>query len=523
MDAPIRIEVFRHRIMAVAEAMGACLQRAAYSPNIKERRDFSCAVFDRDGRLIAQAAHIPVHLGAMPASVAAVRASVSRWQPGDVLLLNDPYLGGSHLPDITTVSPVFEAPATAGEPVAFLATRAHHADVGGGAPGSLPLARDLLGEGLVLPPVRLVRAGEIDGDLLRIICANSRTPEERRGDLAAQLGAHHAGTQRLGELLADGAATFRQDVETLLGYSARRARAVLAELPDGRYRAEDVLDDDGLTGPWPIRVTLTLHRGELMADFSGSAAQADGGVNAPLAVTQSAVYYLVACLLGDTPINAGAFATVTVTAPAGSILNPLRPAAVAAGNVETSQRVVDVVLRALAQAAPERFPAASQGTMNNVMVGGLDPRTDRPYSYYETLGGGAGGALGQPGAAGIQVHMTNTRNTPVEALEQAYPLRVEAYRLRRGTGGRGRYPGGDGLERRLRFLAPARVTVLSERRASRPWGLAGGGPAAPGENRLVTPLAEHVLPAKGTFDVQTGDTLVVRTPGGGAWGEPPAD
>jgi len=544
MNDPAAREVFRHRVAAVAEAMGATLRRAACSPNIKERLDFSCAVFDGAGRLLAQAAHIPVHLGALPAAVAAARAAVGDWRPGDVALLNDPYLGGSHLPDITTVSPVFAADG--GAPALFVATRAHHADVGGAAPGSMAPATDLFGEGLVLPPVRLVRAGVLDRDLLAVICANSRTPDERRGDLEAQLAAHHTGAERLLELLAPDPAAFLALGDDLIQYTERLARAALAALPAGTYSFEDALDDDGQgSGPLPIAVTLTVGGGEIEADFHGTAPQAAGGVNAPLAVTQAAVYYVVACLLGDVPLNAGTFAPVAVVAPEGTLVNPRPPAAVAAGNVETSQRIVDVVLGALAAALPDRVPAASQGTMNNLTVGGFDPRLGRPFTYYETIGGGAGAGAAGPGASGLQVHMTNTRNTPVEALETAYPLRVEAYALRRGSGGAGRHPGGDGIERRLRFLAPARVSLLTERRAARPWGLAGGGAGAAGENRLVrgnagdgsevggapgdsldvggaprgdSPDVEVALPAKGTVDVAAGDVLVVRTPGGGGWG-----
>jgi N-methylhydantoinase B len=522
MADPVGLEVFRHRIVAVAEAMGAALQRAAYSPNIKERQDHSCAVFDAHGRLLAQAAHIPVHLGALPAAVAAARHRVRGWRAGDVVALNDPFLGGSHLPDITTVSPVF-APGGR-RPALFVATRAHHADVGGAEPGSLPIARDLFGEGLVLPPVLLVRGGRLDPDLVSLVCANSRTPAERRGDLEAQLAAHHTGTTRLGELLAADAPGLLRNAQALLAYTERRARAGLAALPAGTYRFEDVLDGDGhRSGPLRVRVALTIRGDTVSADFRGSARQVDGGVNAPRAVTASAVYYVVACVLGGLPINAGMFAPVRIIAPRGTVVNPRPPAAVAAGNVETSQRLVDVLLGALAQALPDRVPAASQGTMNNVTVGGRDPRRDGTYTYYETIGGGAGAARGQPGASGVQVHMTNTRNTPAEALEVAYPLRIEACRLRRGSGGRGTWSGGDGIERRLRFLAPARVTLVTERRTHAPWGLSGGHAGAPGEDRLCTTHGEVVLAGKGTFDAAAGDVLIVRTPGGGGWGPPEDD
>jgi N-methylhydantoinase B len=518
MHALGHLEVLRHRLSSVAEEMGATLQRAAYSANIKERLDFSCAVFDGDGRLVAQAAHIPVHLGAMPAAVAAALARFADWQPGDIVVLNDPYAGGSHLPDITMVSPAF-LPGHSG-PAAFVATRAHHADVGGATPGSMPLVTELVAEGLVLPPVRLVRGGTVDEGLLDVIAANSRTPAERRGDLAAQMAAQRSGARRLAEVGSD-APSFAADTAKLLAYTSRLAHARLARaLRPGSYRAEDVMDDDGFgAGPLVIRVHLDIAAdGRLLADFDGTAAQARGGINAPLAVTCAAVYYVVACLVGDVPINSGTFAPVTVRAPSGCLLNPRPPAAVAGGNVETSQRVVDVLLAALAQAAPGRMPAASAGTMNNVTLGGLDHTTGRSYTYYETMGGGAGAGPAGRGASAIQPHMTNTRNTPVEALEIDYPLRVLGYRVRRGSGGTGCHAGGDGLERRFLFLDSAQVTLLGDRRRSQPWGMNGGTAGAPGENGWVRAGQWQVLPGKVTLDVAEGDELVVRTPGGGGWG-----
>jgi N-methylhydantoinase B len=518
MSDVLRIEVWRHQLSAVADEMGATLQRAAYSANIKERLDFSCAVFDADGQLLAQAAHIPVHLGAMPASVSAARGRWPDWSPGDVVLLNDPYAGGSHLPDLTTVSPVF---AGGREPAAFVATRAHHADVGGAAPGSMPLVRELVAEGLVIPPVRLLVAGRLDEGLLDLIAANSRLPEERRGDLAAQIAAQQLGAQRLGQLAA--VSDFAARCRLLLDYSADRARRRLAsQLVPGRYAFSDAMESDGFTEQAvPIQVAVDVAAdGALAVDFSGTAPQTSGGINAPLAVTQAAVYYLVACLLGDVPLNAGAFRSIGIHVPAGSLLNPRPGAAVAAGNVETSQRLVDVLMGALGQAVAGGLPAASQGTMNNVLIGGWDSLRQRPFTYYETLGGGAGGGPDGPGASGWQVHMTNTRNTPVEALEVAYPLRVEAYHLRDGSGGAGRQPGGDGLVRRIRLLVPAQVTVLSERRAWGPWGVAGGGAGAPGANQLS--IDEHVtrLAAKVSFDAPGEAVLDIATPGGGGWGSP---
>ncbi len=504
--------------------MGSALVRASRSANIKERGDLSCAVFDAEGRLIAQAAHIPVHLGALEAAVDAARSQVSHWDEGDVIVLNDPYSGGSHLPDLTTVSAVF-APLQmhdrdAGSlvtPAFFLATRAHHADIGGTTPGSLSIASDLFGEGLILPPVHLARRGAICDDIARIIGANSRTPDERKGDLDAQVASHSVGARRLAEVM-----TATIDLESacseLLEWSGRLAEARLQQIPDGIYGYEDQLDDDGLGGgPFRIQVEVTMRDGRLHADFSGTAEQAKGGINAPLAVTRSAVSYVAACLVGDAPINAGVLSRVSVYAPAGSLLAPHRPAPVAGGNVETSQRVVDVVLGALAQAAPWLIPAASQGTMNNVLAGSTLSR--RPWAYYETIGGGSGASAAGDGASGIQVHMTNTRNTPIEALEMEFPIQVERYALRRYSGGNGLRMGGDGIVRTYRFLEAATISILSERRESRPPGAAGGKPGQPGKNILHrSGHADTILSAKATLTVEPGDLIEIRTPGGGGWG-----
>jgi N-methylhydantoinase B len=516
------LEVFRHRIASVAEGMGATLQRCAFSANIKERMDYSCAVFDRRGRLLAQAAHIPVHLGAMPASVAAARAEHKHWQPGDVVLLNDPRRGGSHLPDITTISPVFLDSRT--EPTFFVATRAHHADVGGGAPGSLALARDIYGEGLVLPPLPLVLAGQLQAPILSLICANSRTPDERRGDLEAQIAAHRHGEARLTRMAAGLCGELDRLGGALFDYSARLAASRLRGLSTGSGFGWDEMDGDGLSDRrYPIQAQVKIEDGRLYVDFCGSAAAADSGINAPRAVTEAAVYYLLACLIGDCPVNAGSMSVAEIRIPNGGLLDPPAGAAVAAGNVETSQRIVDVLLKALAQIAPEIIPADSQGSMNNLTIGGWveDPidGTRQGFSYYETLPGGAGGGPGQAGASAIQVHMTNTSNTPVEALESALPIRVEAMRIRRGSGGAGRFPGGDGIERRMRMLVPVRLSLMTERRRLAPFGLAGGMPGARGENRIVRAEGtESVLAAKGSFDFEAGDELVIRTPGGGGWG-----
>lgn len=517
---PILLELYRHRFAGVAEEMGVTLQRTSYSPNIKERLDFSCAVFDASGRLVAQAAHIPVHLGAMPASVAAAMAAFDAWAPGDVAILNDPYAGGTHLPDVTMISPVF-VPSYA-EPVFFVASRAHHADVGGMSPGSMPLSTELYQEGIVIPPVKLYRAGVVNEDLLRLVLRNVRTPEERRGDLAAQRAANTVGERRL-QALADrhGCDELAAYAGHLIAYSERRMRATIAAWPDGVYRFEDHLVFDDAMPPHTARICVAAHvEGESVRfDFTGTDAAVPGSLNAVLSITQSACYYVVRCLGDDDiPVNAGCFAPVSVTAPEGCLVYARPPAAVAGGNVETSQRIVDVVLGALAQALPDRVPAASQGTMNNLTIGGI--RADgMPFAYYETIAGGMGAAPGADGLGGVHVHMTNTRNTPVEALERAFPFRITQYRLRPGSGGTGRYRGGDGLVREYELLVPATVTLLSERRDAGPWGLAGGTSGAPGRNTLRrADGTETVLPSKFSLRLGAGDRLRIETPGGGGWG-----
>ncbi|MGC8874770.1 MAG: hydantoinase B/oxoprolinase family protein [Chloroflexia bacterium] len=516
---PIRLEVYRHRFSGIAEEMGGTLRRAAYSPNIKERLDFSCAIFDAEGNLVAQAAHIPVHLGAMPASVAAALRAFPSWSPGDLVMLNDPYEGGTHLPDITMVSPVFLGRAS---PDFFVASRAHHADVGGMTPGSLPLSSEIYQEGLLIPPVRLYEAGRLSEDLLRLFLRNVRTPEERRGDLAAQRAAHTIGERRIQEMAA---AFGREEILAyaahLQAYSERLTRSILATWPRGTYVAEDVLEwvEGERAILVPLRVRVELSGEAVTFDFSGTASQIPGPLNTVLSITQSACWYVFRCLIGDeVPINAGCFLPVRVVAPQGSLVHAIPPAPIAAGNVETSQRIVDVLLRALAQALPERIPAASQGTMNNLTVGGR--RADgSPFVYYETIGGGMGGGPDREGLSGVHSHMTNTWNTPVEALETAYPVRVVRYALRRGSGGRGRHRGGDGIVREYEFLSPCMVTVLSSRRATAPWGLAGGEDGSPGRNRLFrTDGVEEELPPQFTRRVQPGERLRIETPGGGGWG-----
>jgi N-methylhydantoinase B len=467
---------------------------------------------------VAQAAHIPVHLGSMPRAVeAALR--LAPFRPGDAVLLNDPYDGGTHLPDLTLVSPVFLRAGR--EPSFFVASRAHHADVGGAAPGSLPIAREVYEEGLRIPPVFLRRGGRDDAGVLALLLANVRTPHERRADLAAQLGAQVTGTRRLEELaVRGGTRELERAASALMDATERHARALVARLPHGTFRFEDALDDDGLGhGPLAIRVALTLGGGKIRADFTGTAPQAAGPVNAVRAVTTAATLYVVRCVLQeDVAVNDGLLRVIDVVAPTPSLVNPVLPGAVGAGNVETSQRIVDTVLGAFARALPDRVPAASSGTMNNVLIGGHDPRSNRAFAYYETLGGGHGGGPTGPGESAMQVHMTNTRNTPVESLEHAYPLRVGSLRVRLGSGGRGLHPGGDGLERTLELLVPARVTVIAERRLRGPYGLAGGEPGAPGVTLVREGRHERRMPGKFTIDAPRGTVLTVASPGGGGWG-----
>ncbi len=521
MRKAVQIEVFKHLFGSIAEEMGVRLQRAAFSPNIKERCDFSCAVFNQAGRLVAQAAHIPVHLGAMPLSVEACLRRMS-FAPGDLAMLNDPFQGGTHLPDITIVSPVFVE--TGGQDVllGLVANRAHHADVGGMSPGSMPLSRDVYQEGVIIPPVKLVEAGRMNQALWDFFLANVRTPQERIGDLRAQMAANRTGVHRLQALAARyGWENVQEQMSALLAYSEKLTRHGIRTVPDGVYRYEDVLDDDGIDrAPVTIAVTVTIEDDEAVVDFAGSAPQCKGSVNAVYAVTVSTTAYVFRCLLGlDIPGNGGCMAPIRVLAPEGSVVNARTPAAVAAGNVETSQRIVDVLLGAFAQACPNRVPAASQGTMNNLTIGGWDREHHRPFAYYETLGGGMGAGVGHPGASGLHSHMTNTMNTPVEALEYAYPFRIVRYALREGAGGAGLHEGGNGVIREIEFLQDAGVTILSDRRESRPFGLAGGGPGRAGRNTLIRNGKERQLPGKTTLEVLRGDRLRIETPGGGGYGK----
>ena len=502
---------------SVAEEMGVTLQRAAFSPNIRERLDFSCAVFDADARMTAQAAHIPVHLGSMPASVEAAVKAFGRFERGDVIVLNDPYSGGTHLPDVTMVSPVFVGDAVR----FFVASRAHHADVGGMSPGSLPLSTELYQEGLILPPVKLVEAGNVSETLLKIITANSRAPQERLGDIEAQLAAQRVGERRLLALVGThGLETMQAHSDALLDYSRLMTEAVIAAIPDGVYTFEDALEGDGQREfRIPIRATVTITGGQMAVDFTGSAPQVPGNLNAVEPIVRSATWYCVRLLSeDDLPVNHGCFEPVRVITPLHSVLNPDFPAAVAVGNTETGQRVVDAVLGALAQALPGRIPAASQGTMNNFTFGGVTEGRGA-FVYYETIAGGLGASLLGDGVSGRHSHMTNTRNTPVEALEYALPVRVNAYCLRDGSGGAGEHYGGDGIVREYEFLAPAQVTINSERRVIAPYGLQGGDAGACGVNSLVRGDEITMLGAKWAGRAQAGDRIVIETPGGGGWGE----
>ncbi|HKD69880.1 MAG TPA: hydantoinase B/oxoprolinase family protein [Candidatus Binataceae bacterium] len=515
---PVTLEVMNNRLAAIAEEMGVVLGQTGYSPNIKERRDFSCALFDGGGEMAAQAAHLPVHLGSTPLSV---RAAIERLQlaPGDVAVLNDPFAGGTHLPDLTMVEPVFIPGRRA--PFAFVANRAHHADIGGMAPGSMALSSEIYQEGFRLPPVKLVAGGKPVRDVFELFFANTRVREERVGDLRAQIGALTVGRRRMLELVQSlGAKLVSAAMEELKGYSARLMKAALAKLKDGTYAAEDFLDDDGFgSGPVRLHVAIRIKQGRAHVDFSGSAPQVRGPVNANYAITLSAVFYVMKCLgAAAVPPNEGLMRAVEVVAPPATVVNANEPAAVAGGNVETSQRLVDVLFKALAQAAPERIPAASCGSMSNLTVGGYDSSRGRAFSYYETIAGGAGAAAGFPGASGIHTHMTNTLNTPIEALEAYYPMRVTEYRIRRGSGGKGKFSGGDGLVREVECLVESNVSVLSERRVLAPYGLSGGGAGKPGDNYVVNGQRRRKLPGKAGARLEAADRIRIETPGGGAWG-----
>jgi N-methylhydantoinase B len=574
MPDPVELEVFKNLYHSIAEEMGATLRRTSFSPNIKERRDYSCAVFDSAGQVIAMGDHMPVHLGSMPMSVAAAieaaREEQSQLSPGDMVMLNDPFRGGTHLPDITLVMPVYLCgggdlphPNRAKlrphpTPDFYVASRAHHADVGGMYPGSMGPCREIYQEGLRIPPVKIMRAGKIVPDALALLLNNVRTPEEREGDLGAQIAACQTGTHRLQEVcIRYGLARAHQAAADLLIYSEKMMRAFLATIPPGRYQAEDFLDDDGVSDK-PVRIAVTIevkkssvetrlaasspaakrsskaknHPTQVTIDFTGSAPQVQGAINAVEAITYSACFYVFRCLLQqDVPATSGLMRPIRVIAPRGTVVNAKPPAAVAGGNVETSQRIVDVLLKALSQAIPDRIPAAASGTMNNLTIGGIDLRfgdlrpdashTGEPFAYYETLAGGMGARPNKDGVSGVHTHMTNSLNTPAEALEYAYPFRLRQYSLRANSGGAGKFTGGDGIVREIEVLADTQVTLLADRRTRGPYGLAGGLAGAPGRTSVIRHDGSvEELPGKTSVALRPGDRIRIETPGGGGWGKP---
>jgi N-methylhydantoinase B len=538
---PVELEIFKNLYHSIAEEMGAALRRTAFSPNIKERRDYSCAVFDSTGEVIAMGDHMPVHLGSMPMSVRAAIA-VHEMEPGDVVMLNDPFRGGTHLPDITLVAPVYVRQRRQRTPPDFyVASRAHHADVGGTYAGSMGLCREIYQEGFRIPPVKIIRSGVMDRDVLALLLSNVRTPEEREGDLGAQIAACHTGAERLLEVCRRyGIDRAKLAARELLEYSEELMRTFLLRIPPGTYRAEDLLDNDGISDN-PVKIAVTLdfarnvrgripdtatgrrrvHSQALVAvDFTGSDPQVQGSVNAVEAITYSACFYVFRCLLeDDVPATAGLMRPIRVIAPEGTIVNARPPAAVAGGNVETSQRIVDVLLRALAQAIPDRIPASASGTMNNLTIGGVDPRTGTRFAYYETIAGGMGARPTKPGVSGVHTHMTNSLNTPAEALEYAYPLRVRQYSLRPGSGGIGKHRGGDGIIREIEVLTDCDLTLLADRRTRGPWGLFDGEPGTPGKASVIrNDGSVETMPGKFSTRLRPGERIRIESPGGGGWG-----
>jgi N-methylhydantoinase B len=547
MRDPIELEVFKSLYHSIAEEMGAALRRTSFSPNIKERRDYSCAVFDSAGQVVAMGDHMPVHLGSMPMSVAAAVKQCAL-EPGDVVMLNDPFRGGTHLPDITLVMPVSLSGRKHRAPDFYVASRAHHADVGGTYPGSMGPCREVYQEGLRIPPVKIMRGGKLVADVLALLLNNVRTPEEREGDLGAQIAACQTGAQRLREICARyGVARAKKAAAELLVYSEEMMRAFLRTIPPGHYQAEDFLDDDGVENK-PVRIAVTIEvkapsrkkssavetrlaaspsassrkPAQVTIDFTGSNPQVPGAINAVEAITYSACFYVFRCLLrDDVPATSGLMRPIRVIAPSGTVVNAKPPAAVAGGNVETSQRIVDVLLKALAQAIPDRIPAAASGTMNNLTIGGIDPRSREPFAYYETIAGGMGARPTKDGVSGVHTHMTNSLNTPAEALEYAYPIRLRQYCLRSTSGGKGLHIGGDGIVREIEVLTDAQVTLLADRRSRGPYGLAGGADAAPGRTTIIRrDGSEEDIPGKTSVRLRSGERVRIESPGGGGWGKP---
>ncbi|MDX1810814.1 MAG: hydantoinase B/oxoprolinase family protein [Gammaproteobacteria bacterium] len=504
----IELSLFSSRISAICEEMGAVLQRSAFSPNIKDRLDFSCAVFDANGELCAQAAHIPVHLGSMAYAMRDIVSQVE-WQVGDMLILNDPFLGGTHLPDVTVITPVF----VDNQLMAFIANRAHHADIGASSPGSMPVSHTLEEEGMVIPPSKLLRHGKLDEPFMQALLDNVSNPLQSQGDFTAQISANQLGVTRLQALIeATEASRFTSALMELNDYAQRLADSALSSIPEGEYRFTDYMDDDGAEQQQiPVTVCITVRSGSISVDFAGTAPQVKGNINCSLSVAAAAVYYVFRCLMpANTPACEGSFRAIKISAPEGCLLNAKRPAAVAAGNVETSTRVVDVIMGALVQVIPESMAAASHGSMNNVAMG---HRGAKNWDYYETIGGGMGASMKASGLSARQTHMTNTLNTPVESLESHYPIRISRYEIRKDSGGEGFHKGGDGIIREYEFLEETQVTLLTERRTNQPWGMANGKPGEAGENLLNG----NALPPKICFAVKQGDKLTIKTPGGGGY------
>ena len=507
---PIELSIFSSRISAICDEMGIVLQRAAFSPNIKDRLDFSCAIFDAQGELCAQAAHIPVHLGSMAYATRDIIDQIP-WQKGDMLILNDPFLGGTHLPDVTLIAPVFVDDKLLG----FVANRAHHADIGAHSPGSMPISSTLEEEGIIIPPTLIIKQGEKDETVYQSLLQGVSNRQQSEGDFSAQMSSVHVGIDRLLSLVeVMGVAPYQQALHALNAYGERLAMSVFSAIPDGEYRFSDVMDDDGQGNvDIKIQVKITVEQHRVDVDFAGTADQVAGNINCPLSVAAASVYYVFRCLMpSQTPACAGTFRGITLCAPKGSLLNANRPAAVAAGNVETSTRVVDVIMGALAKAIPEKLAAASHGSMNNVAMGARSQ--GREWDYYETLGGGMGASPLGDGLSAVQTHMTNTLNTPIESLELHYPLRITCYQIRDASGGDGLHCGGNGLVREFEFLDDSHVTLLTERRRHKPWGLDGGGDAVEGKNIYDG----QVVPGKVSLNVKAGKRLRIETPGGGGYG-----
>ncbi len=514
---PIELELFKNLFISISEEMGAVLERTSLSPNIKERKDFSCALFNKRGETFAQGSHIPVHLGAMPLSVQASLDYVD-FEEGDMVILNDPYKGGTHLPDVTCISPFFNEHILS----FFVANRAHHSDIGGMSPGSMPLASEIFQEGLIIPPVKLIKKGELDKDVLNFILANVRTPEERRGDITAQIAANNKGRERLEETIKKyGLKIITEYTSLIQDYTEKILRETIKSIPDGKYEFSDYMDDDGISeDPVKIAVKITIKRDRAIIDFSSSSKQVSGGINANSAVTYSAVLYVFRSLVEeDMPFNTGLLRPLTIITPKGTVLNAEYPAATAGGNVETSQRIVDVLLGALYKAAPKKIPAASSGTMNNVTFGGFDPERKSRFAYYETIGGGMGAGFNYDGLSGVHTHMTNSLNTPLEAMEKYLPLYIRKYALRSHSGGPGKNRGGDGIIREYKFRVPTQISIISERRRFSPYGLEGGGQGKKGVNSLIRSNGQKIkLGSKVNLKADTGDVLHIETPGGGGYG-----